>query len=230
MLRNTFKVILFFFAGMVGGIFSQQILWPYLIERPLFYQYNLEQKPVYITEKKQTIIQENTALTDAIGKVAGTVIGVKTQTKDGEILVGGGLIVTADGLIVTLADLVPQGSASFSFFIGGVPANFQILKRDLKTNLALIKVEKTNLPSITFADVTKTVLGERVFLVGAAVDEGIVSSFNADLIQTNISGDKSLAGSILFNIQGEALGINTINDNGKIIAIPVDVIKTFIGM
>ncbi len=236
--KNILKIALFFLAGMVGGIFAEQILWPYLIERPLLYQYKIEQNPIYLTERKQTIIQENTALTEAIGKVADTIIGVKTQTKDGQVLMGSGLIVTADGLIVTLADLVPQGS-SFSFFVEGKATSFQILKRDLKANLALIKVEKTDLPSITFADVAKTVLGERVFLVAAVfnettttaiVDEGIISSFKADLTQTNISGNKSLAGSILFNIQAEALGINTIDDNGKVRAIPVDIIKTFIGM
>ncbi len=229
---------------MVGGIFADQILWPYFIERPLFYQYRLEQSPVYVTERNETIIQENTALIEAIEKVEKTIVGVKTQTKGGVVLEGSGLIVTSDGLLVTLADLVPQGS-NFSFFINDKPAAFQILKRDLKENLALVKIGETNLPVATFADLEKTKLGERVFLVGAifetaatstqnkvvkTVNEGIVKNLGTDLIETNILEKNVLAGSSLFNIKGEVLGINTVDSKGKVFSIPVSKIKLFIGM
>jgi hypothetical protein len=61
MFKNIFKIIIVFLIGAVGGIFSEQILWPYFIERPLFLEYSLEQNPVYITETKEITIQENTA-------------------------------------------------------------------------------------------------------------------------------------------------------------------------
>lgn len=244
MFKNIFKIIAFFLIGMVGGIFADQIFWPYFIERPLFYQYRLEQSPVYVTERNETIIQENTALIEAIEKVEKTIVGVKTQTKGGVVLEGSGLIVTSDGLLVTLADLVPQGS-NFSFFINDKPAAFQILKRDLKENLALVKIGETNLPVATFADLEKTKLGERVFLVGAifetaatstqnkvvkTVNEGIVKNLGTDLIETNILEKNVLAGSSLFNIKGEVLGINTVDSKGKVFSIPVSKIKLFIGM
>ncbi len=244
MAKNILKIVAFFVIGMVGGIFADQILWPYFIERPLFYQYRLEQSPVYVTERNETIIQENTALIEAIEKVEKTIVGVKTQTKGGVVLEGSGLIVTSDGLLVTLADLVPQGS-NFSFFINDKPAAFQILKRDLKENLALVKIGETNLPVATFADLEKTKLGERVFLVGAifetaatstqnkvvkTVNEGIVKNLGTDLIETNILEKNVLAGSSLFNIKGEVLGINTVDSKGKVFSIPVSKIKLFIGM
>jgi len=110
MSKNILKIVAFFIIGTVGGIFADQILWPYFIEKPLFYQYRLEQSPVYVTERKEVTIQENTALKEAIEKVEKTVVGVRTQTKEEKILEGSGLIVTSDGLIVTLAELVPPGS------------------------------------------------------------------------------------------------------------------------
>ncbi len=240
MSKNIFKIIAFFVIGMVGGIFADQIFWPYFIERPLFYQYRLEQSPVYVTEKKEVIIQENVALKEAIEKVEKTVVGVRTETVDEEILEGSGLIVTSDGLMVTLAELVPKGS-NFSFFIDGQKTSFQILKRDLEENLALVKIGEGNLPTVSFANLNKLKLGERVFLVGlifdsvevqpqAMVNEGIVKSFDEDFITTNIFEDKTLKGSPLFNIGGEALGINTIDAEGGIITIPISKIKTFIGM
>ena len=238
MLRIILKIIAIFIVGIVGGIFADQILWPYLVERPLFYQYKLEKNPVYVTERKEVIIQENTALTQAVEKAGKTAVGVKTKTNEGTILQGSGLIVTSDGLMVTLADLVPQGSV-FSFFVEGKATGFQILKRDLKQNLALVKIKEANLATVSFADLEKMKLGERVFLVGAVFDdvqslktvnEGIVKSFDKDFIKTNIFEKKSLAGSPLFNINAEVLGINTIDSEGSVTTIPISKIKQFIGM
>jgi len=236
-MKTLLKILGVFILGIFGGIFADQILWPYFIERPLFYQYRLEKNPIYLTERKEITIQENVALKNAIEKVEKTVIGVKTKTKAGKTLEGSGLIVTSDGLLVTLADLVPQGS-NFSFFVDGEIASFQILKRDLKENLVLIKIEKTNLPTVSFFDFEKLKLGERVFLVGVVfektgpqkiVNEGIVKSFDEDKIETNISENENLSGSPLFDIEGNVLGLNKINSDGKVISIPVSKIKTFAG-
>lgn len=238
MLRIILKIIIFFLAGIVGGIFADQILWPYFVERPLFYEYRLEKNPIYVTERKEITIQENTALTEAIGKVEKTIIGVKTQTEKGEILEGSGLAVTADGLMVTLADLVPQGS-DFSFFAEGKQVSYQILKRDLKDNLALVKIGKDNLATVGFADLEKLKLGERVFLIGVvfdgkktsqAINEGFVSSISEDSISTNIFEKDNLAGSPLFNIKSEVLGLNMLDSKDRIIAIPISKIKQFIGI
>ena len=239
-MKWVLKILGVFILGIFGGIFANQILWPYFIERPLFYQYRLEQSPVYVTEKKEVTITENIALQNAIEKVEKTIIGVQTKTKTGKILAGSGLILTSDGLVVTLADLVPQGGNS-SFFVDGETASFQILKRDLKENLALIKIEKTNLPTVGFANFEKLKLGERVFLVGVifknqkttlpgyVVNEGIVKSFDENSIETNIFEKNNLTGSPLFDIVGNILGLNIIDKEGKVSAIPIPKIKSFAG-
>jgi len=164
---------------------------------------------------------------------------VKAETKTGKILEGSGLIVSSDGLIVTLADLVPLGS-DITFFWEGKSPSFQILKRDLKENLALIKIEETNLPTTGFADLERIKLGERVFLVGVifekgkvpkkAVNEGIVKTFDGNSIETNIFEKSTFSGSPLFNIEGNALGLNIIDKEGKVSAIPISKIKSFIGL
>ena len=128
MLKNLFKIVGIFILGIGGGIFADQILWPYFIERPLFHQYRLEQSPVYLTERKEVTIQENVALKNAIERVEKTVVGVRSVKKDGKILESSGLIITSDGLVITLAEIVPQGS-TFGFFVDGEKVNFQILKR-----------------------------------------------------------------------------------------------------
>jgi S1-C subfamily serine protease len=233
-----------FVVGMVGGIFADQIFWPYFIERPLFYQYRLEQSPVYVTEKKEIVVRENTALEMAAEKVKNTIIGVRTKTNTGEVLEGTGLIVTSDGLMVTLAELVPRGS-NFYFYYDGSWLAYQILKRDLKNNLALVKIEKTGLSTVGFANPEEIKPGERVFLVGERfflsgtttslsasiwVNEGIVSSFgDGELIQTNILEKDNMAGSPLFDIKGKVVGLAIINENGQVSAIPVSTIRQFAG-
>jgi S1-C subfamily serine protease len=236
MVRNILKILAVFLLGMGGGIFADQILFIYF--EPVYPVRNAIYSGVYVTGKKEVIIQENTALKNAVEKTEKTVIGVRTKLESGEVLEGSGLIVTSDGLIVTLADLVPQGSV-FSFYINGSSTSYQILKRDLKENLTLVNIGRTNMPTLSFADLEKIKLGERVFLIGnvfkgktafLAVNEGIVRNFNEDFIETNILEKNYLSGSPLFNIEGEVLGINTINSEGKVIAIPISKIKIFIGL
>ncbi len=238
MLKNIFKIAAIFIFGMAGGIFATEIFWPYFVERPLFYQYRLERAPVYVVERKEIIVQENLALRSAIEKVEKTVAGVRTKTRTGITLEGSGLVVTSDGLVVTLADLVPAGGET-NVFLEGKNLSFKILKRDAKENLALLKTEETDLSTAGFADSERAKLGERVFLLGVVfngtkqvktVNEGIIKSFDENLIKTNISEKNILKGSPLFNIEGSVLGLNIIDREGKVNSIPISKVKNFIGL
>ena len=106
----------------------------------------------------------------------------------------------------------------------------------MKENLALIKIGRANLNTLSFADLEKIKLGERVFLSGVvfkdkiaslAINEGIVRSFNENLIETNIFEKNTFNGIPLFNIKGEILGISAIGVDGRVLTIPVSKIKIF---
>jgi len=237
MFKNVFKIVIVFVFGIAGGIFANQILWPYFVEKPLFYKYQLANIPVFINETKEITIQENTALQDAVGRIEKSIVGIRTETKTGKIITGSGLVVTSDGLIVTLAELVPRGG-DFIFFVDGKTPNWQILKRDVENNLALVKIEEQDLVTVGFADFDKIKLGQRVFLSGMIfiktdrlkmVNEGIIKFFTRDYIRTNIFEKSTLKGSALFNINGELLGLNTIDSEGKVTAIPITIVREFIG-
>ena len=196
----------------------------------------MEQSPVYVTEKTEITLKENIALQEAIKKVEKSVVGIRTKTKAGKILEGSGLVMTSDGLVVTLAELVPAGS-DFSFFVEGESQGYEILDRDLEHNLALIKLNHTNLKALSFADLDRKQLGERVFLVGTIfnqkgepqgiVNEGIIKYFSQDSIHTNIFEKYTLTGSPLFDIEGNVLGLNEIDREGKIITILISLIRDF---
>lgn len=231
MLKNIFKILVIFILGIGGGIFGCQFLQPYFFEKEHF---SPPPRPIQFIEKVEKKEIDQTV----IEKAEKAVIAIKTETKKGKILEGSGFILTSDGLIVTLAELVPQGG-KFSFFIDGKPASYQILKRDLKENLALIKVEKENLPTVSFAKLETLKLGKRVFLVGkilkpqgikTTVNEGIVKYFDENLIETNILEKKNMTGSVLFDIEGNVLGINIVDEEQRIISLPVSKIRAFSGL
>lgn len=237
MAKTLLKILAVFIIGMVGGIFAKEIFWPYFVERPLFYQYDLDRPPLYVTERKEIIIQEPEALTKAIEKAEGAVLGVRTVFTSGKTIEGSGLILSSDGLAVTLASLVPR-AGDFSFYVKGKPVAFQILKRDPKKDLALVKLEGENFSTVSFEENFK--LGERVFLLGIVfgqkgtpqkiVNEGIIKSWSQEFIKTNIFESYLLAGSPLFDIEAKVLGLNFIDKQGKVIALPISKIRAFAGL
>ncbi len=138
---------------------------------------------------------------------------------------------------MTLAGLVPRGG-DFNFYIDGEAQEYQILKRDIENNLALIKINRNDLKPCAFADFSEAKLGERVFLLGKVflqrdivtlTNQGIIKYFTKDFIRSNISEKTSLAGSSLFNIKGELLGLNTIDSENRVTAIPISIIRNFAG-
>lgn len=235
--RNIFKIIIFFIVGITGGIFADQILWPYFVERPLFLEYELEQRPIYLTERNEFFIQENTVLQEAIEKVDRVVVGIKTETVTKKILEGNGLVVTSDGLIVTLASLLPKNS-DVTLYLDGKTVTPKIIQT--RDNLTLLRLEGENLPTVGFGDFEKLKPGQRVFSVGVIfkesgpqkiVNEGVITYLEQDssLIHTSIFENENLSGSALFDVQGNVLGLNIVGQDGEITTIPIFKIKEFLG-
>lgn len=250
-MRFILKILLIFVLGAAGGVWAQIFLLPFLAERPAFQNFqfvkNLQEREMIINPKTKIVIQENVALTKAVEKVERVVVGVKAKTEKGKILEGSGFVATNDGLIVTLAELVPQGSA-FYFYIDGKWPSYQILKRDLKNNLALVKIGEEGLSTVGFADSKKTKIGERIFLIGMdypqatsstnvllakptkVVSEGIIRSFDENLIQTNIFETPNVSGSPLFDIEGSVVGLAQVANDSRVSAIPITIVRAFLGL
>jgi S1-C subfamily serine protease len=244
MLSAISKILMFFICGVLGGIWAQIFLLPYLCEQPFAQDFQFirefKERKVVIEPKEEIIIRENTALVKAAEKVKKVVVGIKSRTKTGKVLTGSGLIVSSDGLIITLTNIVPQG-AEISLFLDNKELSPEILQR--KSGFALLKIEETNLPTKSFGRFEDIKLGKRIFLLGAIfrgkeeeefyvqkiVNQGIVKYFNKDEIHTNIFENYELSGSSLFDIKGNLVGINTIGKEGKVIAIPASEIQKFLG-
>lgn len=241
-LKRIFQILAIFVLGVLGGMLWQAICLPYLAQNPTFGKFwfikEFKSRETVIFQKEEVHIQENAALSKAVEKVESLVVGIKTQPKKGKLLEGSGLVLTTDGMIVTLAELMPDGSTS-TLFINDQVIPFEMKKKDVKANLVLLKIERQKLPTCGFADLEKLQKGQKIFLVGAIflnnklqriVNEGIVRLYDGDSILTNISEKKTFAGSPVFDIEGNALGISTIDLEEKVSAIPISQIRKFAGL
>lgn len=227
------KTILTLTAAGIFAVFCDQVLWPYFVEAPLFYKYKLDQNQIYVTEKQLTTIQENKALKIAVDKIAKTVVGVSSTTVKGTVIEESGLILSSDGLVATLSSLMPANSAT-EISIEGKKTAYEVLKRDKAADLALIKVEQTNLPTSSFYPMENLVLGERIFLYGnlpskKIVNEGVVRSIGGGMVETTIIDNAEAAGSPVFDIEGNILGLSVVAKDGRVSILSVAKIKELSG-
>ena len=231
MLKRLLKYLSIVFLGLAGGMLWQLIILPYPAEgsrtRDLWFVKDFQERKVVVYPHKETVVRENEAVTEEIKRSEGLILKVESRNAQGS-----GLILTSDGMAVTLADLVPK-SSNFSVRVGGDYVEAEVLKRDLENNLALLRVKKEGLLTSGFNESVEK--GERVFLLGFSGDamvanEGIVRYSDPDLVYTNIVEKSTLMGSVLFDIEGKVVGLNRIGLDNEVIAAPASRIRAFAGL
>ena len=144
---------------------------------------------------------------------------VQTPKKEGS---GSGVIISADGFIVTNNHVVEGADELTVTLNDNREFSARIIGTDKKTDLALIKIDGKNLPTLPIGDSDKLKVGEWVLAVGnpfrlnSTVTAGIVSakarSLGANDIESFIQTDAAInagnSGGALVNTQGELVGIN----------------------
>jgi serine protease Do len=136
---------------------------------------------------------------------------------------GSGFIINRDGYILTNNHVV-QNATDISVKLGdGREFKAKLIGRDPKTDIALIKIDASNLPVVPFGDSDKLEVGEPVMAIGnpfgfnQTVTTGIVSAKGRfigegpydNFIQTDAAINRGNSGGPLINTNGEAVGINT---------------------
>jgi len=149
---------------------------------------------------------------------------------------GSGFIVSADGYIVTNNHVIDKADEILiEFFGNGRELEAEIVGRDPKTDIALLKVVADGpLPFVSFGDSDRARVGDWVMAVGNplgqgfSVSAGIISARNRtlsgaydDFIQTDAAINRGNSGGPLFNLDGEVIGVNTaiLSPNGGSIGI-----------
>jgi serine protease Do len=158
---------------------------------------------------------------------------------------GSGLIIRADGYILTNNHVIQSADDIMVTLSDKRKFKGKVVGRDAFTDLALVKIEAKNLPSASLGSSKELRPGDWAIAIGSplgldhTVTLGIVSALgrslseisslnNVELIQTDAAINPGNSGGPLLNIHGKVIGINTaIRQDGQNIgfAIPVDVFR-----
>jgi len=137
---------------------------------------------------------------------------------------GSGVIVSPDGYIITNNHVVDGASELTVTLPDKREFKAKIVGTDPKTDLAVVKINASNLPYVRWGDSSKLQVGEYVLAVGnpfglnSTVTLGIVSALGRghmgitqyeDFIQTDAAINPGNSGGALVNTAGELVGINT---------------------
>ena len=156
---------------------------------------------------------------------------------------GSGVIMSPDGLILTNAHVVANAGEVIVKLTDRREFRAQVLGRDLKTDIAVLKIDATDLPTVAVGNPDDLKVGEWVLAIGSpfgfdnSVSVGVVSAkgrslpdgSNVPFIQTDAAVNPGNSGGPLFNARGEVVGINsqiysrTGGYAGLSFAIPIDV-------
>ena len=164
-------------------------------------------------------------------RLANSVVTISSDIADDSAsggATGTGVVITSSGEILTNAHVVEGASEVRVLFAGDTePVVAQVLAEDSGNDLALLKVNATNLVAATFAKPGSVRVGDRVVAIGYAlaldggpiVTTGIVSALKRiiftdsgalnRLIQTDAAISSGNSGGPLANMRGEVVGINT---------------------
>lgn len=136
---------------------------------------------------------------------------------------GSGVIVESNGLIITNNHVVGKADEIRVTLADKREFKAKLIGTDPKTDIAVVRIEATGLPTIPWADSDKLEVGEFVLAVGnpfgltQTVTLGIVSALGRaagiaeyeDFIQTDAAINPGNSGGPLVNVRGELVGINT---------------------
>ena len=135
--------------------------------------------------------------------------------------VGSGFIISADGYILTNAHVADNGEEVYVKMQDKRELKAKVIGSDARTDIAVLKIEATNLPRLTIGDSGKSRVGEWVMAIGSPADlentvtVGIISAKGRDtgdffpFIQTDAAINPGNSGGPLINMRGEVIGINS---------------------
>jgi len=260
--RGIFSyVIVAIIAGIVGGLISSYIAPMYLygniIPVPDYFGYSNE--PAVVNTITINPVDEINVVTAVAKKAVSSVVGITTVQIQRDFLwsrpvegVGSGVIVSSDGYILTNSHVIGDGNASeiTVLFEDGDKKEGRVLWYDATLDLAIVKVNATNLHAAELGDSDGVEVGQLAVAIGnplgldfqRTVTSGVISGLHRsiqinrysvmeDLIQTDASINPGNSGGPLLNSTGLVIGINTAKiqtGEGLGFSIPINLVKPVI--
>ncbi|WP_414150596.1 S1C family serine protease [Acetobacterium carbinolicum] len=239
--------------GMLGAIVGGIIVGALFLGVDFFF----DNSTVIQGAKNEIVVNQGSAdsVVEAIAQtVPPSVVGIETtgvamtaygpQEASG---VGSGFILTSDGYIATNQHVASNDISGMTVSLAdGKTYDAKLIWSDSTLDMAIIKIDATDLPVLELGDSDNVVVGELAVAVGnplglnfeRTVTSGIVSAINRsipldsglaeDLIQTDASINSGNSGGPLVDKNGKVIGINTYKlttGEGMGFAIPINILK-----
>ncbi len=186
------------------------------------------------------VLSGNVTIPQLVDKVIHAVVSIDVKSNNNEDE-GTGMIITSDGEVITnnhVIELYTQGGNSGSITVTEYgqtkPLPATLIGYDQTKDVALLKINNTsNLPTVTFGNSAKAVVGDSVVAIGNAlglsagtptVTQGIVSALGRtvtaggigtqtetlqNMIQTDAAINSGNSGGPLIDTSGQVIGMNT---------------------
>lgn len=203
------------------------------------------------TTQAQSSVSANSSLISMVQKTSPGVVSI-TSTSGNEQIFGTGFVVSTHGVIITCAHVVKDPSMTYEVTTqGNQTYPVKIVGLHTKEDVAFLKIEGTNFPTLSLGNSDLIKPGEAIVAIGNpfgvlenTVTTGIVSGIHrdilavdrnskyqeglSDVIQIDASLNPGESGGPLLNMAGEVVGINAASDSRAqniSFAIPSNVIK-----
>ena len=181
--------------------------------------------------------QDTSELPNVVDRVSASVVSIAVETTESvtpavgqnqkpeaskaKIVRGSGMVLTADGHVITAAHILDKARKITVIFRDGSQSTAQIAGKDALTAVALLKVAPTlSLTPVRFANSDQVRAGQSVFSVSDpyglrdTISSGIISAVGRDAemvpypaLQTDITIYPGVPGAPLFNLKGEVVGM-----------------------
>jgi serine protease Do len=242
--KKIFCIIAIFIIGGLGGIIANRYFFPYLSATKLFSKYEFLRKSAenvtVINKTEQVFVKEDNSISKIANNASSSAVNIisipSLENKNISTAVSApknstGLIVTSDGLIMTYAPEIDPSKMKFkvlTFDGNSYDAEFSGL--DSYSNLAFLKINASNLPTVSFGNSADTVPGEKVLTIGNSLasfgylyQAGLLRSFNPayNLAGKTVSSSEKLEGvfDTDFNAQASFTGGPAVDYAGKVIGV-----------
>lgn len=224
-------------GSIVGGIFGTFIvfknpsLFPWVLSGQIQTNQGASQNTVQVPTN---IIDIQNQIEEVASKISPAVVQIvsTTQVISPFFLqvipqqgLGSGVIIRSDGLILTNNHVIADATKIEVTLSNGKTYKGQVVGADPASDLALVKINATDLPTATLGDSSQLKVGEFVVAIGNpygldhTVTFGVISALERNIdtgdntmygvIQTDAAINPGNSGGPLVNLKGEVIGINT---------------------
>lgn len=265
--NRSVALLLAFVIGVGATSLASFLALPKLVEKEVAkvsgngYSMNVPANPSMTAEQggaTQVANKKLLTVVEIARKVGPTVVGINTKVQQQTIFgmpatttgSGSGIILSADGYIVTNNHVIEGASEITVLLSDGTELPAKLIGSDARTDLAVLKMEGNNFPYATLGNSSELQVGELAVAIGnplgnelaGSVTGGYISALNRsitvddqkfNLIQTDAAINPGNSGGALVNNYGEVIGINSVKMSASGVegigfAIPIDEAKPII--